>query len=135
MRAANTSWQMRAARLQVNRQTKYSRKVPAVRLQSDTYQPPIAARFVNTLSPAFFLIQRTKSPACSRFTPGASGAGHYLTYAILPAATAYQHHSSGISFPENSSSSASTSASVFCISQSKNASASVSFSSVSAPRH
>lgn len=68
------------------------RKVPAVRLQSDTYQPPIAARFVNTLSPASFLIQRTKSPACSRFTPGAGGAGHYLTSAILPAPTLLLWH-------------------------------------------
>lgn len=61
------------------------RKVPTARQQSDTYQPPITTRSVNTLSPASFLIQRTKSPACSRFTPGASGAGHYLTLAILPA--------------------------------------------------
>ena len=36
------------------------RKVPAVRLQSDTYQPPIAARFVNTLSPAFFSYTENK---------------------------------------------------------------------------
>lgn len=62
------------------------RKVPAVRPQSDTYQSPITTRSVNTLSPASFLIQRTKPPDCSRFTPGASGAGHYLTSAISPAA-------------------------------------------------
>lgn len=62
------------------------RKVPAVRPQSDTYQPPITTRSVNTLSPVSFLIQRTKSPEYSCFTPGASGAGHYLTSAISPAA-------------------------------------------------
>lgn len=62
------------------------RKIPTARPQSDIYQPPITTRSVNTLSPASFLIQRTKSPVCSRFTPGASGAGHYLTSAISPAA-------------------------------------------------
>lgn len=88
MRAANTSWQMRAARLQVNRQTKCRQKGTGGKTAIRHNQPPIAARSVNTLSPASFLIQRTKSPACSRFTPGAGGAGHYLTSAILPAATA-----------------------------------------------
>lgn len=46
----------------------------AARPKSGIYQPPITTRSVNTLSPASFLIQRTKSPVCSRFTPGASGA-------------------------------------------------------------
>lgn len=55
------------------------RKVPTTRPKSGIYQPPTTTLSVNTLSPASFLIQRTKSPVCSRFTPGASGAGHYLT--------------------------------------------------------
>ena len=78
---------MRAARLQANTgKQNAGRKAPAARPKSGIYQPPITTRSVNTLSPASFLIQRTKSPVCSRFTPGASGAGPYLTSAISPAA-------------------------------------------------
>lgn len=51
-----------------------------------THRLPATSCSANTLPPAYFLIQRTKSPVCSRFTPGASGAGHYLTSAISPAA-------------------------------------------------
>lgn len=78
------SRRMRAARLQANTgKQNAGRKAPAARPKSGIYQPPITTRSVNTLSPASFLIQRTKSPVCSRFTPGASGAGHYITSAIL----------------------------------------------------
>lgn len=85
MRAANyRPARMQTARLPANTGNQNAgRKVPVARPQSGIYQPLITTRFVNTLSPASFLIQRTKSPACSRFTPGA---GHYLTSAISPAA-------------------------------------------------
>lgn len=94
MRAANyRPARMQTARLPANTgKQNAGRKVPVTRPQSGIYQPLITTRFVNTLSPASFLIQRTKSPACSRFTPGAGGAGHYLTSAILPAPTLLLWH-------------------------------------------
>lgn len=87
MRAANyRPARMQTARLPANTgKQNAGRKVPVTRPQSGIYQPLITTRSVNTLLPASFLIQRTKSPVCSRFTPGASGAGHYLTSAISPA--------------------------------------------------
>lgn len=66
------------------------RKVPAARPKSKTEIRHISTasnlHSANTLLPASFLIQRIKPPTCSSFTPGASGAGHYLTSAISPAA-------------------------------------------------
>lgn len=77
---------MRAAQLRANRQTKCRQKGTGGKTAIRHISAASNLRSGNTLPPASFLIQRTKPPDCSRFTPGASGAGHYLTSAISPAA-------------------------------------------------
>lgn len=77
---------MRAAQLRANRQTKCRQKGTGGKTAIRHISAASNLRSGNTLPPASFLIQRTKPPDCSRFTPGASGAGHYLTSTISPAA-------------------------------------------------
>lgn len=86
MRAASTSRQTQAAQLRANRQTKCRQKGTCGKTAIRHISAASNLHSANTLLPASFLIQRTKPPDCSRFTPGASGAGHYLTSAISPAA-------------------------------------------------